>query len=229
MCGRYALWGINLLGQRFLIIDPMLGYRSHFNIAPTTENPVIVAGDDGNHIRMMQWGLLPHWTNDSANASKPINARAESLLEKPAFRDLLQHNRCIVPANGFYEWRKSHGRKEPYFIHIRDKTLFGFAGLYDDWWNPDDRVAFSYIIVTTGPNDVVRPLHNRMPVILRTEDEQRWISNAPLDKTDLTAILTPYPVEETFAYPVTSNVNSVLSDGEELIRPIATLDLNYDK
>lgn len=229
MCGRYALWGINLLGQRFLIIDPMLGYRSHFNIAPTTENPVIVAGDDGNHIRMMSWGLLPHWAMDPTTASKPINARAESLLDKPAFRDLLPHNRCIVPANGFYEWKKSHGRKEPYFIHIRDQNLFGFAGLYDTWRNPDGRVTFSYTIVTTEPNDVVRPLHDRMPVILRTADEQRWISTGPLEKTDLAAILTPYPVEETFAYPVSNKVNSVVSDGKELVRTIGTLDLNYDK
>jgi putative SOS response-associated peptidase YedK len=229
MCGRYAMWGVDLIGQRFLIVDPTLGFRSHFNIAPTSENPVVVSAEDGNHIRMMKWGLIHHWAKDPKFTHKPINARAESLLNKPMFRELLDCNRCIVPANGFFEWKKTDVRKEPFFIHIKDKALFGFAGLYDAWFNPDGEVVFTYSIVTTEANEVMRPLHDRMPVILREENEHRWLSGDHLEEADLLEILTPYSSSETIAYPVSTAVNSTTSDGIELIRPIVTLDLGYNE
>jgi len=219
------MWGVDLLGQRFLIVDPTLGFRSHFNIAPTTENPVVVSADDGNHVRIMKWGLIPHWTNDPKFTHKPINARAESLLLKPMFRDLISHNRCIVPANGFYEWKKTGGRKEPFFIHIKDKALFGFAGLYDSWKNPTGEIVSTYTIVTTEANEIVKPLHDRMPVILHAQNERQWMSGPDLEEADLLSILAPYPPSETIAYPVSTAVNSANTDGENLIRPIATLDL----
>jgi putative SOS response-associated peptidase YedK len=224
MCGRYAMWGVDLLGQRFLIIDPTLGFRSHFNIAPTTENPVVVSADDKNHVRMMNWGLIPHGVKDPKISHKPINARAESLLLKPMFRDLLSHNRCIVPANGFYEWKKTGARKEPFFIHIKDKALFGFAGLYDTWKNPNGELVSTYTIVTTEANGIVKPFHDRMPVILSKENEHQWMSGPDLEEADLLRVLAPYPTSETIAYPVSASVNSAVADGDELIRPIATLD-----
>jgi len=220
MCGRYSLWAIDLVGRRFRVVDPMIGYRSHFNIAPATENPVVIGGKDGNHLRAMSWGLVPSWTKDIRNAAKPINARAETLHERPAFRDLLNHNRCIVPANGFFEWKAGWSGKEPYFIGLAEKELFGFAGLYDTWAGPGNSIV-SYTIITTEPNDLVRPYHNRMPVILRKENEDRWLSPSPLVGYELPEILAPYPAEGMIAYPVPSRVNDVLEDGEELVRPVA--------
>jgi putative SOS response-associated peptidase YedK len=219
MCGRYALWGIDLVGRRFLIVDPTLGFRSHFNIAPGTENPVVVGSPEGNHIGMMQWGLVPHGAKDLHSAHKPINARAESLAEKPMFAGLLGHNRCIVPANGFYEWKKTGSGKEPYFIHLRDNALFGFAGLWDSWQDSDGLKRMTYTIITTEASELLSPIHTRMPVILRREHEQQWLSGARPGADELKTIFSPYAVDEMIAYPVSSKVNMTTSEGEDLIRP----------
>lgn len=219
MCGRYALWGVNLLGGRFLIVDPTLGFRSHFNIAPGSANPVITGSPDGNHAPMMEWGLIPHWAKDPASASRPINARAESLPDKPLFRGLLGSNRCIVPANGFYEWKKTGAGKEPYFIHLNDKALFGFAGLYDSWQDSAGRTRMTYTIITTEANDLVRPVHPRMPVVLRREHERRWLSSGRPGPEEMGAILSQYPADGMALYPVSPAVNAVTHDGEDLVQP----------
>jgi putative SOS response-associated peptidase YedK len=218
MCVRYVLWGIDDLGGRFLIVDPSLGFRSHFNIAPGTENPVVIREQDGNHVRAMQWGLALHGAKDAASI-RPINARAESLPDRPMFKGLLDHNRCIVPANGFYEWKKAGGRKEPYFIHLRDKALFGFAGLCDTWQGPAGKAVMTYTIITTEPNELISPIHNRMPAILTREHEQQWLACARPGDKELKAMLAPYAAEEMAAYPVSSDVNAAMSESEELIRP----------
>ncbi len=219
MCGRYALWGIELLGGRFLVIDPEIGFRSHFNIAPGMEMPVITGSPEGNHIAPMQWGFVPHWSKDSVPSGRPIiNARAESLREKPMFRMLLQQNRCIVPANGFYEWKKTEHGKEPYFIHLKDREIFGFAGLYDVWQDPAGKAIRTYTIITTEPNEVVRPIHTRMPVILKREDEMRWLAKDPPQPSALEEVLAPCAADGMAAYPVSPAVNRTTADGEELIR-----------
>ncbi|HOX34574.1 MAG TPA: SOS response-associated peptidase [Methanoregulaceae archaeon] len=220
MCGRYALWGIDDLGGRFLIIDPMLGIRSHFNIAPGTENPVVIREQGGNRLRMMEWGLVPYRLSGNPSTPRPINARAESLAEKPVFAGLLASNRCIVPANGFYEWKKDGGSRKPQFIHIRDKALFGIAGLCDRWQDASGKMVATYTIITTEPNGLVRPLHNRMPAILRREDEQRWLSPSPPAAGELRELLAPYPAEEMTAYPVSPAANNPANDGGELICPL---------
>jgi putative SOS response-associated peptidase YedK len=219
MCGRYALWGVNLLGGRFLIVDPTLGFRSHFNIAPGSANPVITGSPEGNHAPLMEWGLVPHWEKGPAPATRPINARAESLADRPMFRGLLAGNRCIVPANGFYEWKKTGGRKEPYFIHLAKKELFGFAGLYDTWRDPAGVTRMTYTIITTEANDLVRPVHERMPVVLRREHERRWLNGGRPGPEELEAILSPYPAEGMALYPVSPAVNAATGDGEDLVRP----------
>jgi len=219
MCGRYALWGIDDLGGRFLIIDPMLGIRSHFNIAPGTENPVVIREQEGNRLRMMQWGLVSDRMGDTPSAPKPINARAESLMKKPVFAELLARNRCIVPANGFYEWKKEDGTRIPHFVCLKDKALFGIAGLCNMSQDAGGRTVASYTIITTEPNGCVSPLHNRMPAVLRRNDEQRWLASPPPAAGELAELLSPYPGEEMTAYPVTSMVNGPKNDGEELILP----------
>jgi putative SOS response-associated peptidase YedK len=217
MCSRYALWAVDDLGSRFLIVDPTIGFRSHFNIAPRSENPVVVAAGGRNRIRMMQWGLVPHWAKDSRTMPRPVNARAETLSEKPMFRQLVRENRCLVPANGFYEWKKEGTRKIPFFFHLPDNSLFAFAGLYDTWHSATGEAVVSYTIITTDANDFMAPFHNRMPVILTQDAEQRWLSCDAPTPGDLKEILMPCDAGILEAYLVSQRVNSPAVDDETLI------------
>lgn len=202
MCSRYALWAIDDLGGRFLIVDPAIGFRSHFTIAPQTKNPVVVATGNGNHLLTMQWGLVPNWAQDPRATPHPVNARAETLLEKPMFRHLLNGNRCLIPANGFYEWKKEGTRKLPFYFHRRDDSLFAFAGLYDTWRSASGETLLSYAIITTEANELVAPVHPRMPAILTREAEQRWLSPDPLRAEDIPGILAPADADEMESYLV---------------------------
>ena len=130
MCGRYSLIWTDDLGNRFRVFEPTLGRRSRFNVAPSQSMPVVVQRGEREMVAM-QWGLVPHWAGDAKGSSRPINARAETLAERPMFRGLLRDRRCLVPASGFYEWRRESGRKTPYYVRLRDADLFAFAGLYD--------------------------------------------------------------------------------------------------
>ena len=222
MCGRYSLIGIDDLGNRFRVIDPTLGFRSHFNIAPGSTNPVIVQHERTEAV-MMEWGLVPHWVKDRKEAKHLINARAETLAEKPSFRGLLKGKRCLVPASGFYEWKKDGARKTPFYIRLRESPVFAFAGLYDVWHDPQGEGYATYTIITTEPNELMAPIHNRMPVILNREDETRWLSGEVLARDDLAEILTPYPPGEMDAYPILPLVNDPTIDDERLIQPIKGL------
>ena len=223
MCGRYALWAINQLQQRFLIVDPMLGIRSRFNIAPSTENPVIVAARGNNQIRIMQWGLVPHRAAGMTATNRPINARAESLREKPVFRDLVPAKRCIVPANGFYEWKKEGTRKVPFYFHLRDDPFCALAGLYDTWQDMSGETHLSYTIITTQANVLMASVHNRMPVILSHENEERWLSPGALSPDAMQEILVPCDPGAMEAHLVSSRVNSPVVDDERLILPVLGL------
>jgi putative SOS response-associated peptidase YedK len=221
MCGRYSLLCIDDLGNRFRVFDPMMGARSRFNVAPTSEMPVIVRSD-GNHVSMMRWGLIPSWTKDIRVVKPLINARGETLREKPLFRNLLENHRCLVPASGFFEWKKEGKQKVPYYIRLPDEPLFAFAGLYDEWHNPAGVMVSTYTIVTCDANVLVAPLHDRMPVILRREDEERWLDPCPIPPDDLKRILVPYPAGCMEAYPVSDRVNSPAADDDRLIQPLAS-------
>jgi len=222
MCGRYSFVCISDICGRFRVIDPSLGFRSHFNIAPGSTNPVIVMHERVGAV-MMQWGLVPHWAKDIKATHRPINARAESLAEKPMFSDLLKSKRCLVPASGFFEWKQERGRKIPFYVHIRDEPVFAFAGLYDTWSNPAGTTLSTYTIITTAPNTLMAPVHNRMPVIVQPEDEKRWISPGQLGAEDLNRIFSPYPTGEMEIYPVSDRVNSPSADDEKVIEPLKGL------
>jgi putative SOS response-associated peptidase YedK len=222
MCGRYSLICIDDLGKRFRIYDPILGIRSHFNIAPSRMMPVIVRHEQVEMV-MMQWGLIPHWVRDPKKSMHPINAKAETLAEKPMFCGLLKNNRCLVPASGFYEWKKEGKRKIPYYIHVKESPLFAVAGLYDVWHDAWNEPHLTYTIITTGANGLVAPLHDRMPVILKREDENRWLTGDAPSSDEMNMILCSYPEGEMDAYPVSSRVNSPEVDDEQLIRPLVTL------
>ena len=216
MCGRYSLACIDDLCGRFRVIDPMIGFRSHFNIAPGSTNPVIVAHERAESV-MMQWGLVPHWARDIKAAQRPINARAEGIEEKPMFRDLLRSKRCIVPASGFFEWKQEGGRKVPFYFHVRDDPVFAFAGLYDIWSNPAGTTLSTYTIITTAANELMAPIHNRMPVILTQENEFRWLAREPLSPDEMGALLQPDTTGRLESYMVSSRVNSPAIDDETLI------------
>jgi putative SOS response-associated peptidase YedK len=222
MCGRYSLVCLGDICGRFRVIDPSIGFRSHFNIAPGSTNPIIVRHERVEAV-MMQWGLVPHWVRDIKATHRPINARAESLIEKPMFRELLKGNRCLVPASGFYEWKKEWQRSIPFYIHLKDDPVFAFAGLYDIWHNPGGMMLPTYTIITTGSNDLMAPIHDRMPVILRQEDEIRWLSRDPLTADAMQEMLAPFPAGGMEAYPVSERVNHTDADDGGLIEPVRGL------
>jgi len=222
MCGRYSLIFIDDLGNRFRVFNPMIGSRSRFNIAPGNEMPVIVR-EEKNELVMMKWGLVPRWTENINTAKRPINARAETVSEKSSFTDLLKNRRCLVPASGFFEWKKVGSKKIPFYVHLPKNPLFAFAGLCDQWAGPDGNPLRTYTIITTEPNELVAKIHNRMPSILMPEREDRWLSKTPLSPGDLKEILAPFPAGNMSMYPVSSLVNTPDTDDERVIRPLNSL------
>ena len=223
MCGRYSLICISDICGRFKVIDPTIGFRSHFTIAPGSTNPVIVMHERVEAV-MMQWGLVPHWARDISTIHRPINARAENLAEKPMFKDLLQTRRCLVPASGFFEWKQEGKKKIPFYFHKPDDPVFAFAGLCDTWQNPGGITLATYTIITTPANYIVAPVHARMPAVVPQEDEIRWVSREPLPMDELRQILSPAPEEGWEAYPVSDRVNDATTDDERIIARLKGLE-----
>jgi putative SOS response-associated peptidase YedK len=216
MCGRYGLIYPDQIPSRFDIEGDMVDYDPHYNIAPGRSNPVVLALSP-NHVELMQWGFIPHWADDPKIGYSMINARAETVAEKPAFKKAFQFQRCIIPASGFYEWQKDGKEKRPFYIHLKDQEIFGFAGLYSIWKDPDGKEIKSYTIITTTPNKLMEPIHNRMPVILHKEDEDLWVSHDEAEPDRLLPILRPYPTEKMEAYVVSELVNNPRNDIPKII------------
>jgi putative SOS response-associated peptidase YedK len=220
MCGRYSLICTDDLGNRFRVFEPTISCRSRFNVAPSQVMPVVVQREE-RELVPMEWGLVPHWAKDLSASRRPINARAETLGERPMFRGLIRHNRCLIPASGFYEWKRGGGgRKEQYYLRLRDASLFAFAGLYDVRHDPDGSALATYTLITTVANELVSGLHDRMPVILRREDEERWVARPPPAPGELAELLGPYSSEGMEVYPVSPRVNSPSADDPYLIAPL---------
>lgn len=218
MCGRFALAFVKGFFTRFEIIEQQARIEPRFNIAPTQTVP-IVTRDSQNHVAMMRWGLVPFWAKDPKIGNKLINARAEGITKRPAFRASVKRRRCLVPATGFYEWKKANGGKIPHYVGMKDGSFFGFAGLYDRWHDPAGSELLSFTIITTTPNAMMKNIHNRMPVILRQEDEEVWLGKEPLSEETLTRILQPFPSKPMVAYPVSRAVNNPSNESEDLIVP----------
>ncbi|NTV00269.1 MAG: SOS response-associated peptidase [Methanoregulaceae archaeon] len=226
MCGRFTITLTVGLAERFAVTHATLQPIPRFNIAPSQPVPVVTTGDDGERaLSEMIWGLVPHWARDPSAVGHAINARAETLEERPSFRDPFLRHRCLVPANGFYEWKKEGKRREPYYIHRKDDKIFAIAGLYDIWRGADGAEFRSFVIVTTEPNAVVSRYPDRMPAILRPDDEKRWLSPGRLAPETAREILSPYPAEFLEAYRVSTRVNDPATEGSDLIRrmPDSTL------
>jgi putative SOS response-associated peptidase YedK len=222
MCGRYSLLCIDDLGNRFRVHNPMIGARSRFNIRPGTLQPVIVQGAGGRELQLMQWGLLPRGINDRRAALPVTNARAETLAEKPLFRHLLETKRCLIPASGFFEWKRDRAKKIPFSLHLPGRPLFAFAGLFDERPAPGGTVSATYTIITTEPNPLVATIHNRMPAILAREDEERWLAEGPLPAGSTGRMLGPYPAGDMAITRVSNLVNNQSVDDERVVRPLAS-------
>lgn len=216
MCGRFTLTtDIRTIAETFGVA-PTLEAAPRYNIAPTQE-VVSILRNGTAHLEWLQWGLIPSWAQDEAIGSKMINARAETLAEKPSFKRLLRSRRCLLPADGFYEWKKGAGGKIPMYITLKDGSPFAFAGLWDLWHSPDGRQIRTCTIITTQPNDVVAPIHGRMPVILTPDARAMWLDSAIQDEHALLPLLAPYPAADMTAREVSRRVNNPKSEGAELI------------
>lgn len=219
MCGRYALAFVHGFKTRFEIMDMQAKVEPRFNIAPTENVPVIIGGD-GNRSVDMRWGLIPFWSKDMKIGNRLINARGETITKRPAFRAAAKRRRCLIPATGFYEWKKTEAQKIPYYIHMKEDSLFAFAGLYEHWKSPEDQEVLSCTIVTSKPNEVAGKLHNRMPVILARDQENVWIRDGALSDSELQKALKPYPAQEMEAHIVSIEINNPRNEGEHLIEPV---------
>jgi len=226
MCGRFTLCkpGDELAGIFDLVESPAIAPR--FNIAPTQPAPIIRQTSNmvGRRLEALRWGLIPAWAKDPAIGSRMINARAETVSSKPSFRAAFRKRRCLVISDGFYEWQTvdpahsgSRPRKQPHYIHLRDGRPFAMAGLWEHWEGTDGTIIESCTIITTRPNEVVAPLHDRMPVILGATDYDKWLDpdNKKLD--ELQSLLEPCATGEMDAYPVSTRVNSPANDSPDCI------------
>lgn len=221
MCGRYTLQNVDEISERFQARQLRFELASVYNVAPSQELPVVVEEANGERaIKPMQWGLLPRWQIVGHGGSvAPINARSETVAAKPMFRELIRRRRCLVPASGFYEWQAGPHRKQPHFIGVKDQPLFAFAGLYDEFAPAGSAPVASYAILTTRANALLAPIHDRMPVILRPEDERLWLDRTVEGIDELEPLFLPRPSSDLVAYPVATTVNDVRRDGPELIKP----------
>jgi len=188
-------------------------------VAPTQSSPVVVRRSP-NRLIMMRFGLIPFWAKDQKIGSRLINARAETIAERPAFRAALKDRRCLVPTTGFYEWKDGENGKTPYFARLKDDKLFAMAGLFDRWKAPSGEEIHSFTIITTNANDLLSEVHDRMPVILSREDEVVWLEPGTLEAAERERVLSPFPSERMETYPVSRQVNDLSRDSEELIRPV---------
>lgn len=223
MCGRFTL-----TVDPAELQDTFSGYifpqkfAPRYNIAPS--QPILaIPNDDRNAADFFIWGLIPMWAKDPAIGIRLINARGETVAEKPSFRGSFKYKRCLILADGFYEWKANPGKKTKtaYYIHMQDRQPFAFAGLWDSWEGLDGSSVKTCTIITTGPNELMEPLHDRMPVILHPRNHAQWLDPAPQTPESLLPLIKPYPADAMAAYPVSALVNKPGNDSPALVLPAA--------
>ena len=225
MCGRYRLSRRKqIIEERFDIGDWQDDWSPRYNIAPTQPIPVIRQHpkEPIRQLSMMRWGLIPHWAKDASGAARTINARSETAATKPAFRDPLKFRRCLIPADGFYEWKRTATGKQPYCFEVTDGELFAFAGLWERWRDPSGQWVKSCSILTTTPNAVTSAVHDRMPVILGKDDYDVWLDPGMQNVAGISDLLKPFDPSLMRCYPVSTRINHVTNDDEECSRLVET-------
>jgi putative SOS response-associated peptidase YedK len=222
MCGRFVLYrNLEEIKEAFSIQQVRWEPEPSYNIAPTQDVAVVVRREEGNSLEKMRWGLIPFWAKDPKIGSRMINARSETLSEKPSFKRPFKNQRCLVIADGFFEWAKTEHGKVPTFIRSTSQRPLGLAGLYDVWESPQGETITSCTIVTTSPNDFMQPIHDRMPLILPRSQETAWLDPATPHINEWLSALAPYPNQEMEAYEVSRRVNSPENNSVECIQPVA--------
>lgn len=224
MCGRFTQHNEeDEFEDRFNFSNPAgIKFNKRFNIAPSQNVPVVVVEEDNRLLKLMRWGLVPFWAKEPSIGYRMINARAETIAEKASFKNPFKKKRCLVLASGFYEWVKTQKKstKTPLYFRLKNKEPFAFAGLWDEWKQPDSGKLLSFTIITTGPNELMKPIHDRMPVILHEKDESTWLDPELADFDRLLPLLRPFPSDRMEAYEVSTLVNSPKNDVPECINPI---------
>ena len=223
MCGRYIVaYYPEDFSERYQLRTIPPGLFPTYNAAPTQTLPVIVERPEaGRELEQLRWGLVPRWSRPGeTKPATPFNARAESVASKPMFKGLFTRKRCLVPVNGYYEWKTVAGKKQPYLFTLPDEPLFTLAGLYDDADDREDGPKGSFTIITTTPNEMTGEHHDRMPVIIANADVDEWLSPDEHDIESLERLLRPYPAEKMAARPVSPAVNNVRNNNPSLIEPL---------
>lgn len=222
MCGRFTLT-VDPADLQDVFSDYAFPkkFAPRFNIAPT-QPALAIPNDEKNRADFFAWGLIPSWAKDPAIAGRLINARGETLAEKPSFRGGYKYKRCLILADGFYEWKSQPGTKTkiPHFIHLKTRKVFAFAGLWDEWHAPDGSTVRSCTIITTAPNKLMASIHDRMPVILEPKNYADWLDPAPRTPESLGPLIRPFPAELLEAHPVSTLVNSPANDRAECVVPV---------
>ncbi len=222
MCGRYTLHSrLNLLLQQFAV-ETAPAYHPRYNIAPTQDAPVVRQRTPKaqRSMDLLRWGLIPLWADDPSIGNRMINARAETAHERPAFRAAFRRRRCLVPADGYYEWQKAATHKQPFYIRVDGGKPFAMAGLWEHWEDDGGNALETYTVLTTDANEATRHLHDRMPVILDKTQYARWLDPHYQEVTSLRKMLRPFPSERVDYYPVSTYVNSPQHEGPQCIKPI---------
>jgi len=197
MCGRFVLISdLSIISEYFNIQEASASFTPNWNVSPGQHIPAVIRQGDKNILASFLWGLIPFWAKDPSVGAKLINARAETVNEKPSFKNAFQKRRCLIIADGFYEWKKDGNKKIPYYVYLKSEKPCGFAGLYESWISPEKKQVDTCTIITTAANEVVHPIHGRMPVIIPKEQEEIWLKNDVIDTPSLLGVLKPYPAEE---------------------------------
>lgn len=222
MCGRFSFAPpIDLIAETFQIADvPWELYRPRYNIGPGQLLMVITNDGGERRVHLWKWGLIPSWAKDAKLTYSTFNARSETVFDKPMFRGPIRRQRCLVPADGFYEWKKGEKGKQPMRIVLQNQPIFAFAGIYDVWLDAEKQPIPTVSIMTTMPNELMADIHDRMPVILPSEAEESWLDPAIQEREAIAPLLVPYPANRMMVFPVSSLVNNVRHDNVACIEPM---------
>lgn len=217
MCGRFALkTPTSELASHFKL-DEAVVVAPRYNIAPGTDIPTIRHSPEGKRVmHLLRWGLVPHWAKDPSIGNKLSNARGETVAEKPSFRDAFKRRRCLVPADGFYEWKAEGKLKQPYYFSMKDSAPFALGGVWESWRAPNGDILRTCCLITTGPNEIMLPVHDRMPVIVSPDDFEQWLTG---EQDEAKALVKPYPIEDMQTWAVSKRVSKSGEDGADLIFP----------
>lgn len=217
MCGRYTITSAPEAIRALFRYPEQPNFPPRYNVAPTQPIPIVRLVEGKRQFALVRWGLLPSWVKDPKSFKLLINARGESVVDKPAFRAAMKRRRCLIPADGFYEWKSVGGRKQPYFVRLKSGAPMAFAGLWETWTGPNGEELETAAIVTTGANRTLKTIHERMPVILAPDAFDLWLNCAEVDATTASALITPAPDNLLEAYEVSTAVNRTANDNARLV------------